>query len=102
MKKPTVKKSSKLVKPIRNAGIVKKYRASTLERIVAIVKRGQLKPKYMLRVVLDDTDGTYATVCYTQTHAGAVYVRRKARGFVRRILQRKLAFKIIKLSRKAK
>lgn len=74
-------------KGVRNAGILKHYRASTISRIAAIITKGQEKPRYALYC-----EGIL--VAYTPSEETAVFLQRKARGFVRRVLQRKFKFRI--------
>lgn len=83
--------------PLRNEGKPRRYRATTLERIAAIISRGKDTPKYALYA--RDDKGQVVTVAYTRTEKGAKYLRRKARGFTRRVLCRKYAFKVVKLSK---
>lgn len=77
-------------KDVRNAGILKHYRASTIDRISAIVTKGQEHPRYALYC-----EGIL--VAYAPSEETAVFLQRKARGFVRRVLQRKFRFRIEKL-----
>lgn len=79
-------------KGIRNAGLLKHYRASTIEKVAAIITAGQERPRYALYC-----EGIL--VAYAPTEEAAVFLQRKARGFVRRLLQRKYHFRIEAMSR---
>lgn len=78
-------------KGIRNAGILKHYRASTIEKVLAIVTAGQTKPRYALYV-----EGIF--LAYAPTEETVLFLQRKARGFARRLLQRKFRFTIEAMS----
>lgn len=82
---------------VRNKGIVKKYRPSTLAAISAIILKGQENPRYALYA--RDEMGHTILVAYAPSEETAVFLRRKARGFCRRILLRKFKFKIHALDR---
>lgn len=69
------------------------YREATIERIQGIIRRGIAQPRYALVAI--DGKGTGVTIATTRTVKGAKYLRRKARGFTRRVLQARYNFRIV-------
>lgn len=77
----------------------RKYRKATLERVQAIVNRGAETPRYLLIAI--DAKGNKIAVANTRTVKSAKYLRRKARGFTRRVLLAPYKFRIVRASHAA-
>jgi hypothetical protein len=72
------------------------YRQSTIDRIQDVLVKGEDKPKYALYA--RQGDGEPVLVAVTASKDDALLLRRKARGFARRVLRQAYRFKIAKAS----
>lgn len=87
----------KIPRALRGGMVLRAYHASTLSKINRVMVRGQQNPRYA--VLVRGVNGADLLVAYASKESHALFLRRKARGFARRILNQRYRFAVKRLSK---